>query len=147
MSFSISFINFSSYPDNCPDVGIRPLLQTPPCPEGMSSPTNTPVLPPSSFIPPSFACFYIFFSSGQVLLSPFSWYSASTSVSEGVFLTYPWREMYSVSTYSSTILFLPLSSLFFFSFQYIDTSSCWLTLFWIFLMLLWIGLLSLIGYC
>ena len=40
----------------------------------------------------------IFFSSGQVLLSALSWWSASTSVSEGVFLMYPWREMYSMST-------------------------------------------------
>jgi len=29
-------------------------------------------------------------------------------VSEGVFLMYPWRKMYSTSTYSSTILFCPI---------------------------------------
>ena len=42
--------------------------------------------------------FYIFFSIGQVLLSILSWCFACTSVSEGVFLIYPWREMYSTST-------------------------------------------------
>ena len=80
----------------------------PPPAEGRSSPTNTPVFPPRSFILPSFAWFYIFFSTGQVLLSALSRCSACTSVSEGVFLMYPWREMYSTSTYSSTILFFPL---------------------------------------
>ena len=38
------------------------------------------------FILPSFAWVYIFFSTGQVLLSTFSWCSAFTSVSDGVFL-------------------------------------------------------------
>ena len=47
----------------------------------------------------------IFFSTGQVLLSTLSWCSACTSVSEGVFLMYLRREMYSMSTYSSAILF------------------------------------------
>ena len=40
--------------------------------KGKSSPTNTPVFPPSSFILPIFAWSCIFFSSGQVL----SWCSA-----------------------------------------------------------------------
>ena len=75
--------------------------------KGRSSPTNTPVFPPSSFVLLSFVWFCIFFSSGQVLLSTLSWCSACTSVSEGVFLMYPWREMYSMSTYSSAILFSP----------------------------------------
>ena len=35
--------------------------------QGRSSPTNTPVFPPSSFIPPSFTWFYMLFSTGQVL--------------------------------------------------------------------------------
>ena len=73
--------------------------------ESRSSPNNTPVFPTSSFLLMSFAWFYIFFSSGQVLLSALSWCSACTSVSEGVFLMYLWRETYSTSTYSSTILF------------------------------------------
>ena len=79
--------------------------------QGTSSPTNTPVFPPSSFIPPSFTWFYILFSTGQVLLSALSWCSAGTPVSEGVFLIYLWREMYSTSTYSSTILFSPVPQL------------------------------------
>ena len=52
--------------------------------EGTSSPINTPVFPPSSFVLPSFAWVYIFFSAGQVLLSALSWCSACTSMSEGV---------------------------------------------------------------
>ena len=45
------------------------------------------LFPPSSIFLPSFAWVYIFFSSGQ------SWCSACTSVSEGVFLIYPWRDV------------------------------------------------------
>ena len=75
--------------------------------EGRSSPTHTPDFPPSSFILLSFVWFYIFFSTYQILLSTLSWYSACTSLSEGVFLMYPWREMYSMSTYFSAIFFSP----------------------------------------
>ena len=32
-------------------------------------------------------------------MPPLSWCSASTSVSEGVFLIYPWKEMYSMASY------------------------------------------------
>ena len=98
----------------------------PPPAEGRSSPTDTPVFPPSSVILPScawfyifffffFFCFfrfYIFFSTGQVLLSALCWCSTCTSVSEGVFLMYLWREMYSMSTYSFSILFSNLWFLF-----------------------------------
>ena len=73
--------------------------------KGRSSSTDTPVFPPNSFILLSFAWSYIFFSAGQVLLSTLSWCSACTSVCEDVFLMYPWRKMYSMSTYTSTILF------------------------------------------
>ena len=66
-------------------------LVAPPA-KGRVSSTNTPVFSPSSFILPNFAWLYIFFSSGQVFLSILSWCSACTSVSEGVFLRYPWRE-------------------------------------------------------
>ena len=99
--FTLSLKCFSSNPDNCPNVGIRPLLQF------SHSLRAGPVLfsPPSSFILPGFAWFYIFFSTGQVLLSAVSWCYACTSMSEGVFLMYQWREMYSISTYSSIILF------------------------------------------
>ena len=47
---------------------------------------------------------YILFHWSGRLLSTLSWCSAYISVSEGVFLMYPWREMYSTSTYSSTML-------------------------------------------
>ena len=77
---------------------------------GRSSPTNTPVFPPSSFIPPSFAWLYIFFSASQVFLSTLSWCSACTSVSEGVFLMHLWREMYSTSTYSSAAFFFKITT-------------------------------------
>ena len=55
------------------------------------------------------------FSTGQILLMALSWCSACTSVSEGVFLMDPRKEMYSTSTYASTIFcILPLYLLFFF---------------------------------
>ena len=99
-----------------PALNVSPLTQLPQCgdwipasvpppAEGRFSPTNTAVFPPSSFILPSFAWVYIFFSAHQVLQSAISWCSACTSMSEGVFLMYPWREMYSTSAYSSAILF------------------------------------------
>ena len=109
--FTLSLKYFSSDSDNCPNVGSRPLLQFPPPTEDISSPTNTPVFPPSSFILPNFAWFYICFSTGQVHLSALSWCSLCTSVSEGVFLMDPWREMYSMFTYSSAILSSPFSPL------------------------------------
>ena len=66
------------------------------------------VFPPCPFSLPSFVWFCMFFFAGQVLLSTPSWCSACTSVSEGVFLMYEWREMYSTSTHStSAILFSP----------------------------------------
>ena len=85
---------------------IAPRQRSNPCFQGRSSPTNTPVSPPSFFLL-SFAWFYIFFSSGQILLFTLSWCSACTSVSERVLLMYPLREMYSTTTYSSAILFPP----------------------------------------
>ena len=91
-----------------PQCGDQTSASVPPPAKGRSHPTNTTVLSPSSSILPSLAWFYIFFSTGQVLLSSLSWCSACTSVSEGVFLMYPWREMYSMSTYSSTILLSPV---------------------------------------
>ena len=76
-----------------PQCGDQTPASVPPPTEGRSSLSNTPVFPHSSFILPSFAWVYIFFSAGQGLLSALSWSSACTSVSEGVFLMYPWREM------------------------------------------------------
>ena len=48
------------------------LLQFRHPPTGGSSPTNTPVFLPSSFVLLSFVWVYIFVSSGQVLLSALS---------------------------------------------------------------------------
>ena len=106
---SLSALNVSPLTQtNCPNVGIGPLLQFPQLPaKGKSSPTNTSVFPPSSFVLPSFVWVYIFFSTGQVLLSTLSWCSACTSVFEGVFLMYLWREIYSMSIYSCHLVPLP----------------------------------------
>ena len=105
--FSLSHKCFSSDSDNCPDVGIRPLLQVSHLPRAGPVLLTLLFFPPSPFMLLSFVWFCIFLSAGQVILSAPSWCSACTSVSEGVFLMYPWREMYSMSTYSSAILFSP----------------------------------------
>ena len=118
--FILSLKCFFSDSGNCPDMGIRPLLQFLPA-KGRSNLTNTSVFPPVSFVLPSFAWFYILFPTGQVLLSALSWCSACTSVTKGVFLKYPWRKMYSTSTYSSIILFSPQ----FGSFKEINTNLSW----------------------
>ena len=70
---------------------------TPPPAEGRSSHSSSPLFPLTSFVLPSFVWFYIFFPFGQGLLPILSWCSASTSVSEGVFLMYLWRDMYSTA--------------------------------------------------
>ena len=83
----------------------------PPPAEGRSSPTNTRAFPPGSFILPSFAWVYRFFSAGRVLLSTLSWCSACTSVSEGVVLMYPQRDVLHVHLLLHRLVLL---SLFFF---------------------------------
>ena len=105
---TLSLNCFSSDSDNCPDVGIGPLLQFSHLLRAGPILLKFLFFPLVLFILPSFAWVYIFFSADQVLLSTFSWCSAFTSVSEGVFLMYLWREMYSTSTYSSTILFFSI---------------------------------------
>ena len=77
---SLSALNVSSLTQT-----IAPVWESGPCFSsparwGRSSPSNTPVLPPSYFILLSSAWFYRFFSSGQVLLSALSWCSACTAV-------------------------------------------------------------------
>ena len=102
--FPLSLKCFSSDSDNCPNVGTGPLLQFRHPPRaGRVLPT--PVFHASSFVLPSFAWVYIFFPTGQVLLSTLHWCSGCTSVSEGVFLMYPRRDIYSTFTYFSAILF------------------------------------------
>ena len=103
--FTLSLKCFSDS-ENCPIVGIGHLLQFP------YLLRESPVLVTLLFyhlIPSSYwvlsVGLCVFFSGGQILLSSLSWCSACTSVSEGVFLLYPWREMYSIWTYSSSILF------------------------------------------
>ena len=100
--FTLTLKCFSSDSYNCPDVGIGPLLQFP-HPLRADPVLLTPLVP-SLYC---FAGFYVFFSTGQVLLSALSQCPACTSVPGGVFLMYLWREMYSISTYSSAILFPP----------------------------------------
>ena len=104
-ALSRSALNVSPLTQRSAPMWDRTPASVPPSTEGRSSPTNTLDFPLSSCILLSFVWLYIFFSTGQVLLSTLSWCSAFTSVSEGVFLMYLWREMYSISTYSSTILF------------------------------------------
>ena len=77
--FTLSLKCFFSDSDSCPRWGSDPCFSSPTT-KGRCSPTNTPVFPPSSFVLPSFAWFYIFFSTGQVLLSAVSCCSACTSV-------------------------------------------------------------------
>ena len=102
--FTLSLKYFSSDPHNCPDVGIGPLLQVP------QPQRASPVLVTVLFFPLVPSSYQVFcgsiysFSAGQILLSALSWSSPCTSVSEGVFPMYLWREMYSMSTYSSTVL-------------------------------------------
>ena len=102
--FTLSLKCFSS-DSELARCGAQTPASVPPPAQGRSSLTNTPVFPPCCFVLPSFVRVYIFFSTGPVLLSALSCCSACTSVSVGVFLMYPWREMYSMSTYSSAILF------------------------------------------
>ena len=61
--------------------------------------------PPPSFILPNFAWVCVCFSGNQVLVPTLRWCSVISSVSESVFVMYPWREVYPRSTYSSAILF------------------------------------------
>ena len=106
--FTLSLKWFSTASNNCPDMGIRPLLQFPHLSRA------GPVLLTLLFfplVPSSYqqTWLYIFLSTGQVLLFTLKGCSACTSASEGVLLMYPWREMYSRSTYPSAVLFSPLT--------------------------------------
>ena len=103
--FTLSLKCFFFDSDNCLDVGIRSLLQFP------NQPRARPVLLTLPFLPLVPSAYWVLhrsiysFKIGQVLVTTLSWCSACTSVSEGVFLIYPWTEMYSMSTYFSAILF------------------------------------------
>ena len=80
-----------------------PASVSPTLPGQCKCPAYTPVFPPSSFTPQSFVWFCIFFPAAQVLLSALSWCSAYISISESVFLMYPWREMYSSTLLSRLV--------------------------------------------
>ena len=73
-------------PKQLPQWGDQTSASVPLSAKGRSSPTNSSLFPPTSFILPSFVWFYIFFSGDQVLLTALSRYSANSFVSEGVFL-------------------------------------------------------------
>ena len=113
--FTLSLKCLSSDSDKCPDVGIGPLLQFPHLLRA------GPVLLILLFFPLVPLCYWVlcvlcihFHWSGPP--AHLSWHSACTSVSEGVFLMYLWRKMYSISSCSSSILFyLPV---FFFIYFY-----------------------------
>ena len=90
--FTLSLKCFSSDADNCPSVGIGLLLQFPHPPKaGLVLLTLLFFL---YFLHPTEFCVGLYiFSTGQALLSALSWCSACISVSQVVFLMYPWREM------------------------------------------------------
>ena len=97
---SLSTLNFYSMIQTIAPVWVGALLHF--LHRLRSKPTNTPVclfvclfvfFSPSSFIQLSFAWFYIFVSTFQVLLSAFWWCSDYSSVSEGVCLMYPWWDV------------------------------------------------------
>ena len=67
---------FSSDSENCPSVGIGPLLQFPQPLRVGSVLLILLFFSPNSFILQRFAWFYIFFSPGQVFLSTLRWCSA-----------------------------------------------------------------------
>ena len=103
--FTLGLKCSSSDSDSCPAAGIRPLLQFRHPPR--ADPVLLTLLFLPQFLPPTEFCVGLYFlSTGQVLPSALSWCSPCTSVSEGVFLMYPWRD-YSTSTSSSAILFSP----------------------------------------
>ena len=79
--FTLSLKCFSSVLNNCPDVGIGPLLQFL-YPRRAGPVLLTLFFPPTSFILPSFGWFYTFFPSGQVLLPALNWCYVSNSESE-----------------------------------------------------------------
>ena len=101
---SLSALNVSPPTQTLPQCGDWTPVSVPP--HRMAGPVLVTLLF-SPLVPSSYQILHdsIFLSAGQVLLSALSWCSECTSMSEDVFLMNPWREMYSMSTYFSTILF------------------------------------------
>ena len=106
--FTLSLKCFSSESDNCPAVGIGPLLQFPHLRRA------GPVLLILLFFPLVPSSYWVL--HGSIYSFPLVRYSCPLSagvlqafvcLKVYVFLMCPWREMYSMSTYSSAILFPP----------------------------------------
>ena len=120
--FTLSLKCFSSDSDNCPDVRIRPLLQLP------YQLRVGPVLLTLLFfpiVPSSYQAFH-----GSIYSFPLLRYSWQLSAGVlhallclKVFLMYPWREMYSMSTYSPTILF-SIQCVFLESLHWSEAAAC-----------------------
>ena len=95
-SFTLSLKYFSSDSDICTDMGIGPWLQFPHLLRAGPVLLTLLFFFPQFLYPTEFCMvLYILFSHG----------SACTSVSEGLFLMYLWRELCSMSTYSSAFFF------------------------------------------
>ena len=106
--FTLSLKYFSSDSDNCLDVRNCASVPRPPRAGPFLLTLLFPPLVPLSY---RVLCGSLYiFSTCHVLLSALNWCSACIFVSECI-LMYPWREMYSTSTYSSAILFSPCSCL------------------------------------
>ena len=102
--FNLSLRSFPSNSDSCPNVGMGLLLQFP-NPRRAGPVLLTLLFPP--LVPLSY-----WVLCGSIYSFPLVKYSLHSQlvlsmrfVSVGVFLMYPWRERYSTSSFSSTILF------------------------------------------
>ena len=101
--FTLNLKCFSCDSDSCPDMRIVPLLPFPYMTRAgpvLLTLLFAPLVPSSYWV--LCGSIFSFWWSGP---STLSWCSACISVSEGVLLLYPWREIFSISTYSPTILF------------------------------------------
>ena len=72
-----------------------------------SSASSPPHFPPLSFALPSYVCLLIILSSCQGLLLVFNQCSVRAEAPVDKLFMHPWREMYSMSTYSYTIFAAP----------------------------------------
>ena len=100
--FNLSVICFLSDSDSCSDVGMGLLLQFPH--PWRAGPVLLPLLFPP-LVPLSYRVLCGSIYSFPWSSTPLQLVLCTHFVSEGVFLMYPWREMYSISAFSSTILF------------------------------------------
>ena len=102
--FALSLKCFSSDSNSCPDAGIRPLLWFP-HPQRAGPVLLTPLF---ALVPSSYRVLRGSVRSVPPVRSPRPRSDGvlHARLSEGVFLMCPWREMYSTSTHSSSILFL-----------------------------------------